>query len=334
MNRRDFLVTLAALISAPVHAQSAARGGRPPQVGIYLTSPPQSLQQHYVKLFVEEMAQLGWVEGSTVAYERAYAAQDLRWPEHSSEMTRIAKVLVERRPDVIWLASSSSARAMLEVTSKIPIVGSAVSEVVERGFAKSLARPGGNFTGISNFAWELGPKRFQLLHETLPRVTRVAVLMHPRNKNTLRELRAIEEIAASANVAIIRAPMEHEDQIDAVFDDIAKSRAEALMISHLPLYQNFRKAILKHAADRRIPAVGHRTFFAEDGALIAYSTVLDEQMRRSAHLVDKILKGTNAGDIPVEQPTKFELAINRRTARTLGLTIPPRVLIQADRIID
>jgi putative tryptophan/tyrosine transport system substrate-binding protein len=334
MKRREFLVALATLALAPARAQGPARTGRVAQVGIYLTSPPETLQQHYVRLFIQEMAQLGWTEGSTVAYDRAYATRDLRWPDHKVEMNAIAKALVERKPDVIWLASSSSATAMLDVTRTIPVVGSAVSEVVERGFAKSLARPGGNFTGISNFAWELGAKRFQLLHEMVPKLARVAVLMHPRNANTLREVKAIEAVAAPARVTIVRALMEREDQINAAFDEIVGHRAEAVLIAHLPLYQNARKAILRRAAQERIPVVGHRTFFAEDGALMAYSTVLDEQMRRSAYLVDKILKGANPGDIPVEQPTKFELVINRRTASTLGLTIPPRLLIQADRIID
>jgi len=334
MNRREFLLAVAALAVAPAYAQTPFRAGRLPQVGIYITSPPETLQQHYVRLFVEEMAQLGWVEGNTVVYDRAYARRDLRWPDHRAEMSAMAKALVERKPDVIWLASSSSANAMLDVTRTVPIVGSAVSEVVERGFAKSIARPGGNFTGISNFAWELGAKRFQLLHEMLPKLTRVAVLMHPKNDNTLRELKVIEAAAARAHVTVVRAAMEREDQLDGAFDDIARNRAEAVLIAHLPLYQNMRKAILKRAADQRIPIVGHRTFFAEDGALMAYSTVLDEQMRRSAHLVDKILKGANPGDIPVEQPTKFELVINRRTAKALGLTVPQRLLIQADRIID
>jgi putative tryptophan/tyrosine transport system substrate-binding protein len=334
MKRRQFLAALATFALAPAHAQAPARAGRVGQVGIYLTSPPETLQQHYVRLFIEEMAQLGWTEGSTVAYDRAYATRDLRWPDHKVEMNAIAKALVDRKPDVIWLASSSSATAMLDVTRTIPVVGSAVSEVVERGFAKSLARPGGNFTGISNFAWELGGKRFQLLHEMLPKLTRVAVLMHPRNANTLRELKAIEAVAAPARVAVVRAFMDRDDQLDAAFDEIVRQRAEAVLISHLPLYQNVRKSIIKRAAHGGIPVVGHRTFFAEDGALMAYSTVLDEQMRRSAHLVDKILRGTNPGDIPVEQPTKFELVINRRTAKALGLAIPQRVLIQADRIID
>jgi putative ABC transport system substrate-binding protein len=334
MRRRQFLVALAALSMSPAYSQAPPRAGRIAQVGIYITSPPESLQRHYVRLFVEEMTQLGWVEGSTVAYDRVYASRDLRWPDHKSEMHGIARTLVERKPDVIWLASSSSATAMLDVTRTLPIVGSAVSEVVERGFAKSLARPGGNFTGISNFAWELGAKRFQLLHEMVPKLTRVGVLMHPKNPNTIRELKTVEEAAAAARVSVIRAMMDREDQLDAAFDELAKHRAEAVLITHLPLYQNHRKAILKRATEQRLPAVGHRTFFAEDGALLAYSTILDEQMRRSAHLVDKILKGTNPADIPIEQPTKFELVINRRTARSLGLNIPQRMLIQADRIID
>jgi putative ABC transport system substrate-binding protein len=334
MNRREFLVALTALCTRGVSAQAPARTGRLPHVGIYLTSPPEALQEHYVRLFIDEMRVLGWIDGTTVVYQRANASRNLRWPDDKGEMAAVARGLLERKPDVIWLASSLSATAMLDLTRTIPVVGGAVSEVVERGFAKSMARPGGNFTGVSNFAWELGAKRFQLLHEMIPRLTRVAVLMHPRNSNCLRELKIIEQAAARTRVAIVRADMEREDQIDSAFHTLAKNRAEAVLIAHLPLFQNFRKPILKRAADLRIPAVGHRTFFAEDGALLAYSTALDEQMRRSAHLVDKILKGTPAGDIPIEQPTKFELVINRSTAQALGLTIPETLLVQADRIID
>jgi putative ABC transport system substrate-binding protein len=334
MNRREFLVAFAALCARGAAAQVPARTGKLAQVGIYLTSPPEALQEHYVGLFTDEMRALGWIDGATVVYQRAYASRNLRWPDDRGEMTAVARSLLERKPDVIWLASSFSAMAMLDLTRTVPVVGGAVSEVVERGFAKSMARPGGNFTGVSNFAWELGAKRFQLLHEMLPRLTRVGVLMHPKNSNCLRELKVIEQAAARTRVTILRAHMEREDQMDAAFHALAKNRAEAVLITHLPLFQNFRKPILKHAADLRIPAVGHRTFFAEDGALLAYSTVLDEQMRRSAHLVDKILKGTPAGDIPIEQPTKFELVINRTTAKTLGITIPETLLVQADRIID
>jgi putative ABC transport system substrate-binding protein len=335
MNRRQVLVAFAAALGTRgAWAQVAARSGKLAQVGIYLTSPPAALQQHYVSLFLDEMAALGWIEGSTVAYQRAYASRNLRWPDDRAEMASVARGLLERKPDVIWLASSLSAMAMLELTRTVPVVGSAVSEVVERGFAKSMARPGGNFTGVSNFAWELGAKRFQLLHEMLPKLTRAGVLMHPKNQNCLRELKVIEQAATRARVTIVRAEMEREDQIDAAFHSLAKNRAEAVLIAHLPLFQNHRKPILKRAAELRIAAVGHRTFFAEDGALLAYSTALDEQMRRSAHLVDKILKGTPPGDIPIEQPTKFELVINRTTAKALGLSIPETLLVQADRIID
>ena len=334
MNRREFLVGLAALWAESVRAQVGPRAGKLAQVGIYLTSPPETLQQHYVQLFMKEMTALGWTEGISLNYQHVYAPRHLRWPDHKAEMIALARSLADRKPDVIWLASSMSATAMLNVTRTIPVVGGAVSEVVERGFAKTMARPGGNFTGISNFAWELGAKRFQLVHEMVPKLARVGVLMHPKNPNCLRELKVIEEAAGRVRVSVVRAMMEREDQLDAAFEDLVKQRAEAVLIAHLPLFQNYRKPILKRAAELRLPVVGHRTFFAEDGALLAYSSVLDEQMRRSAHLVDKILKGTPPGEIPIEQPTKFELVINRRAAKALGLVIPESLLVQADRIIE
>jgi putative tryptophan/tyrosine transport system substrate-binding protein len=333
MKRRQLLAGLALLPVAGARAQAPTRAGRVPRVGIYLTSPPETMRR-YVNVFVEGMRELGWVEGSNVLYERAYATSNLVSPKHDDDMIALAKTLVERKPDVIWLASSSSAQAVLHVTRSIPVVGSAVSEVVERGLAKSLARPGGNFTGISNFAWELGEKRFQFLHEMMPKLTRAGVLMQPSNPNCVRELKVIEAAAARVRVTVIRAAMERADDLDDAFAQLVKGRAEAVLIAHAPLFQNYRKVILKRAADHAIPAVGHRTFFAEDGALMAYSTILEDQMRRSAHLVDKILKGTNPGEIPVEQPTKFELVINRRTARSLGLTIPDSLQLQADRIIE
>ena len=332
MKRRQFLAGLAALPLTSARAQAPVRGGKLPRVGIYLTSPPEAMKR-YVNVFVEGMRELGWIEGNNVVYERAYATTNLVSPNDDEKIIALAKTLVDRKPDVIWLASSSNAQAVLKVTRTIPVVGSAVSEVVERGLAKSMSRPGGNFTGISNFAWELGVKRFEFLRDMMPKLTRVGLLMQPSNPNCVRELKAIEAAAAPVGVTVIRAVMERADDVDDAFAHLAKNRAEAVLIAHAPIFQNYRKAILRRAADQGIPAVGHRTFFAEDGALLAYSTILEEQMRRSAHLVDKILKGTHPGEIPVEQPTKFELVINRRAAKRLGLTIPESLLVQA-RIIE
>ncbi|HYC47486.1 MAG TPA: ABC transporter substrate-binding protein [Burkholderiales bacterium] len=281
------------------------------------------------------MRDLGWIEGGNLAYEHArYPLRDLYPPRDNQEMLDIAHELIGRKPDVIWLPSSVSATVMLKVTGTIPVVGAAVSDVVARGFAASLAHPGKNFTGISNFTWELGAKRFQLLHEMMPKLARVGVLMHPKNPNCIREHQIIEEAAQRVRVTVVPAMMEHEDQAAAAFAQLSKGQAEAVLITHYPLFQSSRKAILKLAHEQRLPAVGHRTYFAHDGAVLAYSTVLDEQMRRSAYLVDKILKGTPAGDIPIEQPTKFELAVNRAKAKEFGLIIPETIRVQASHLID
>jgi putative ABC transport system substrate-binding protein len=334
MKRRQFLAGLAALFATPAQAQAPARSGQSPRVGIYLTSPLESLEQDYVRFFMDGMRELGWVEGSTIVYERAYATEPLRSPRHDADMIVLAKTLVDRKPDAIWLLSSPSATALLKVTRTIPVVGGAVSEVVERGYAQSLARPGGNFTGVSNFAWELGAKRLEYLHLMMPAMTRVGVLIVPKNPNCERELNVIRKTAATASVTVIPAMMEREEDAVDAFAGLAKGRAEAVLIAHHPLFQNHRKRILQLAADHRIPAVGHRSYFADLGALMTYSTDLAEQMRQSARILDKILKGTKPGDIPVEQPTKTELVMNLRTARSLGLTIPQVVLGLANRIIQ
>jgi putative ABC transport system substrate-binding protein len=334
MKRREFLAGLAVLFATWAQAQAPARTGRLPRVGIYLTSPLESLERDYVRFFIDSMRDLGWVEGSTVTYERAFAREDLRSPRHDADMIALAQTLVERKPDVIWLLSSLSANAILKVTTAIPVVGAAVSEVVERGYAKSLARPGGNFTGVNNFAWELGAKRLEYLHLMMPAIKRVGVLMVPKNPNCEKELGLIRKAAAKMGLTVIPALMEREEESVDAFASLAKHQAEAVLIAHHPLFQNHRRRILKLAADHRMPAVGHRSYFADLGALLAYSTDLNEQMRQSARLVDKILKGTRPGDIPVEQPTKTELVINLRTARSLGLTIPQGALVLANRIIE
>ncbi|MGZ8263471.1 MAG: ABC transporter substrate-binding protein [Burkholderiales bacterium] len=331
MNRRQFLGALAMLWASCANAQALLRTGKPARVGIYLTSPLATLQRHYVQFFKDGMRELGWVEDSTVQYLPAYPEREL---QSEVEMSAHADKLVALKPDVIWLASSISAQILvLKVKHAIPVVGSAVSEVVERGLAKSLQRPGGIFTGVSNFSWELGVKRFEILRKMMPKLGRVGVLIHPANKNCAREFKLIQEAAAPVRVQVIAANMARESDMDAAFAALARERAEALLIAHHPLFQVLRKQILKRTAGLKIPAVGHRTFFAEDGALFAYSTNLGEQMRGSARLVDKILKGTAPAEIPVEQPTLFELVINGNTVKAFGLTIPDEVDVLKDRII-
>lgn len=337
MDRRRFLVALAALTAPCPFVRAQTRGTRLPTVGIYLTGPMQTTAKAYLTHFFRGMRDAGRIEGTNVRYEHArYPEHDLELSDGLGQMQAIARDLLERRPDVIWLPSSASATAMLSVTDKVPVVGAAVSDVVKRGFAVSLARPGKNFTGINTFTWELGGRRLQLLCEIMPRLRRVGLLMHPSN---VAEQEEVGKAAAGLGVKVIPAairkdtPDDHTD-VNSAFAQLTAEGAEAVLLAHYPLLQSSRAIILELARKARLPAVGHRTYFAQDGALFAYSTVLEEQMKSSAFIVDKILKGTPAGDIPIEQPRSFELVINARTAREYGLTIPHSMRIQANRIIE
>ncbi len=347
MTRRQFLAAFAlALAFGVANAQTPTRTGKPARVAIFFTSPSKSLL-HYEKTFTTAMRDLGWVEGSTVVYDRAYSARELR---HHEEMRAHAAALVSRKPDVIWLLSTVNARAVRDETKTIPIVGAAVSDVVKNKLANSLARPGGNFTGVTNIGWELGAKRLELLHDLMPNLRRVGVLVvrdgaksdgtRLEPNNTKEELALVQQAAKARRIAVFAAEMgDPKDKEEAIayaemaLSELAKNQVQAVLITHLPMFQRYREAILRAAEKHDIPAIGHRTYFAEEGALFAYSSVLDEQLRRSAVIVDKILRGASPADIPVEQPTRYELVLNLKTARSLGLTISPEFMVQVNREI-
>ena len=349
MIRSYIIVAAVAALSAlgPAHAQTPAQAGKPARVAIFFTSPPKDLLG-YEKTFIAAMRELGWVEGTTVVYDRAYPANELRTQE---ERRAHAAELLRRKPDVIWLLSTNNARAVHDETRTVPIVGAAVSDAVRNKLAASLARPGGNFTGVTNIGWELGGKRLQLLHELMPNLSRVGVLVlrddskHDAGNigepnNTKQELALIQETAKPRRIAVFHTemnnPRDKEEAVsnaEAALNELAQHNVQAVLITHVPTFQRYRDAILRAAEKRRIPAIGHRTFFAEDGALFAYSSVLDEQLRRSAVLVDKILKGMSPGEIPVEQPTRYELVLNAKTAKSLGLNIPLEFFVQVNREI-
>jgi putative ABC transport system substrate-binding protein len=209
-----------------------------------------------------------------------------------------------------------------------------VGDPVERGYVQSLARPGGNVTGITNFGTELGPKRLQLLKQALPKTARVGVLIQPLTPTGLKELKLIEEASLPLGVSVTPAMVKHASEIDAAFVSLAKSRVEAVLTTHNELFLTERNRILDLAAKQRIPVIAHRSEMADDGALLSYSSILADQIRRAAHLVDKILKGTKPADISVERPTKFELTVNLKTSKALGITIPQSILVRADKVIE
>jgi putative ABC transport system substrate-binding protein len=282
-------------------------------------------------LFVAIMRELGWVEGRNVVYDRVFVEGG------EARLTAFGAELVARKPDLVYVTTPQAVRAILKTTRTIPIVFGAVNDPVAAGLIKNLARPGGNITGIANIGPELGGKRMQLLREVMPKVSRVGVLVVSVatgvTRGTALDAKLIEE-AAGGSVRVISATAKDATQIDAALASLAESRVQAVLTTHHGLFRRESKRIVALASRQRIPVVGHRSDMANDGALMSYSSIFSEQIRRSAHLVDKVLRGTKPADIPVEQPTKFELVVNMKTAKALGITIPQSILLQATRVIE
>ena len=328
IERRKFLFGLAAIYATSARAQAPERAGKPVRVGI-LASTAQAENQIFENPFLAAMRELGWVEGRNIIYDRVYADDDV------ARLQALAAELVARKPDLIYTPNAPPTLAAFAKTRTIPIVFSAVADPVDQGLVKSLAHPGGNVTGVASISWEPGGKRLQLLKQALPKVTRVGVLVNPLFPHSAREQKLIEQAGAILGITVIPVVVKQAQELDAAFAALSKSRAEALLPVHVAFFVvSVRKRILDLAAKQRLPVIGPRREFAEDGALMSYGSILSEQVRRAAHLVDKVLKGTKPADIPVEQPTIFELVVNMKTAKTLGITIPGEIMLQATRVIE
>jgi putative ABC transport system substrate-binding protein len=280
-----------------------------------------------IEAFRQGLRELGYVEGKNIVIEYRYAeGKPDRLPALAAELVRF-------KIDIIVTGGSSPTRAAKEATVTIPIVMSQDIDPVGSGFVASLARPGGNITGLSNFAPELSGKRLELLKETVPKLSRVAVLgasTLPANAQALREV----ELAAGA----FKVQLQYLDVIDpkdieAGFRAASRGRAEAVLALPSAVLISHRTQIADFAAKNRFPAIYYATEFVEDGGLMSYAPNFPDLSRRAATYVDKILKGANPADLPVEQPKKFEFVINLKAAKQIGLTIPPNVLARADKVI-
>jgi putative ABC transport system substrate-binding protein len=324
ISRRAFIGGLATLSASGLTAARAKAPGEKVRVAILSASSSSS---HLASLwFVEAMRDLGWLEGSNIVYDRAYGEGD------ETRLPELAAKLLARRPDLVYVQTHPEARAVLEKTRTIPIVFGAANNP-HPGLVKSLARPGGNVTGIANIGWELGGRRMQLLREAIPGMTRVGVLASAIRRTSSAEYKLIVE-AAGGEVHVFPSYVKEGSDVDAAFAALRKHRIEAILVTHLAIFRRERSRILDLAARQRIPVMGFRRDMAEEGALMSYGALSSEQVRRSAHIVDKILRGTKPAEIPVEQPTRFELLVNLRTARTLGITISQSILVQAESVIE
>ena len=325
---------LGALLGGVLAAPRAGRAQQPakvPRLGFLgtasLDSPEMELSRRAVR---EGLREHGYVEGQNIVLEYRLADGNVdRFPALATE-------LVNTKVDIILAMSTLAAREVLRVTRTNPVVVPVMGDPVGDGLVQSLAKPGGNLTGLTFLGPELVPKRLALLKEALPKITRVAGLWHPGafSERTNDEMRKQAEASArSLRVQLQLVEVRSADQLDRAFSTMVRERADAVIVFPSPLLFNERRRSVELAARHRLPVMSNVREFVELGGLMAYGARLTDLFRRSADYVDRILKGAKPGDLPVEQPTKFELIINLKTARALGLTIPPSLLGRADEVI-
>jgi putative ABC transport system substrate-binding protein len=319
------LIMLTAFILASVHLAHAQQAKKIPRIG-YLA--PSSGAGAAEKAFLQGLQSLGYIEGQTIAIEWRFAQEKFdRLPDLASE-------LVGLKVDVIVTSGGyPTVQAVKNATTTIPIVMTRVSDAVDLGFVASLARPGGNITGISILAPELSAKLIELAKETIPKASRVAVLANPSGLNWKLYFKQMDGTARSLGVQLLAVQLRKPDEIESAFNTARSKRADALIIPPSGFLTRHRKRIIELAAQSRLPAIGSNATWAEEGCLLAYGPSIAESYRRAAVYVDKILKGTKPAELPVEQPMKFEFVVNLKVAKQIGLTIPPNVLARADRVI-
>jgi putative tryptophan/tyrosine transport system substrate-binding protein len=289
---------------------------------------PDSGPSLYSEAFRQGLRDLGWVEGQNVAIEYWWADQK------RDRLPDLAREIVRRPVDLIFASTTQAALAAKGATKTIPIVIPVATDPVATGLVKSLARPGENLTGFSLLTEELVAKRLELLKEVAPRTTLLAVLLNPTHPAAAVELRVAERVARLLGLQVHSLQARDPAQLVSALEEITRQRAHALLLVSDRLFVTERKTIAEFGARHRVPVMHFVAEFADVGGLMAYGANIPAMYRRAGALVDKILKGARPADLPVEQPTSFDLAINLKTAKALGLTIPLSLLLRADRVIE
>jgi putative ABC transport system substrate-binding protein len=326
MRRRELITLLGGAAAWPL-AASAQQAGRTYRIG-FLTAGTSGARTFLLPFFVEALQQLGWIEGKNIVFEYRYAENRLdRLPDLAAELVRL-------RVDVIVTEGTLAPIAAKRATTAIPIVMTSGGDPLGSGLVASLARPGGNVTGMSMMVPDLAGKRLELLKELLPQVSRVVVLWNAANPYPARVFRETENAARIMGLEIQSLEVRGPGDFDGVFEVARSKRPDALITIEDPLTVSYRKLIVDFAARNRLPAIHGLREFVELGGLIAYGVRLSDLYRRAAAYADKILRGASPADLPVEQPTKFELLINLRTAKALGLDVPATLLARADEVIE
>ena len=325
MTKLAFVVAIF-LLAAPL-AAAAQQPGKVYQIGV-LETIAASLNSENLQAFRQELTALGYVEGRNLALEyRSADGRAERFPELAAE-------LVRRRVDLILTRGTPAAIAAKKATTMIPIVMAASGDPLGSGLVPNLARPGGNLTGLSAVITELAGKRLELLREAFPTFSRVAMLWNPSNPTAANDWRETVAAARALGVMPLSLEVRKSEDFRPAFEGARKQRADVMVVTLDALMQNHHRQIVDLARRHRLPDVYASREFVEAGGLMAYGVSYPDLYRRAAIYVDKIFKGVRPGDLPVEQPTKFELVINLKTAKALGLTIPPSLLVRADQLIE
>ena len=324
-SKKVFCLALAALLMALSFPADAQQSKKVYRVG-YLSSGPASPPSGRREAFRQGLRELGYVEGQNLIIEYRFAEGKLnRLPELAAELIRL-------KLDVIFAYSTPAVQAIRKATTTLAIV-TVSGDPVREGFVASLARPGGNITGLANLTPELAGKRLELLKEVVPQVSRVAVLWDPDNPGSGLRMRETETAANSLGIKLQSVEVRGSSDFERAFSVMKQERAGALVLVRGRLINDQLPRIVEFAMKNRLPTMYDERGFTEAGGLMSYGTVLADLDRRAATYVDKILKGAKPADLPVEQPTKFEFVINLKTAKQIGLTIPPVALYRADKII-
>jgi putative tryptophan/tyrosine transport system substrate-binding protein len=320
------VLALIGFILASSHFAEAQQPKKVLRIGILFGGRPPAVSDR-LEAFRQALNELGYVEGKNIVIEARYAEGKL------DQLPALASELVRLNSDVIVTGGPQSTRSAKNATSTIPIVMGQDSDPVGSGFVASLARPGGNISGLSNFNAELGGKRLELLKEIVPKLSRMTVIGNSTEPANALFLKEAQLGAAALGIKLQYADVRGTKDLEAGFLEATKGRADAVLVLPASILFSQRTKIADLAAKRQLPAMYISREFVEDGGLISYGTSVPDLFRRAAIYADKILKGANPGDLPIEQPTKFELVINLKAAKQIGLAIPANILARADKVV-
>jgi putative tryptophan/tyrosine transport system substrate-binding protein len=328
MKRRQFIMLLGSATAAwPFTAR--AQQARMPVLGfVSFAQREATLQASWYQAFHDGLRELGWMQGSNVLIEYRFADND------PGRLTALTHELVRLKPDAIFVPTRPALPTVKEITTTIPIVFVSLGDPIAEGWVATLARPGANLTGVAGLSPDLAGKRLELLRELVPSLAKVAVLWNPANRAEEVAVKATETAAQSLGMSVAVEHAGNPTEFDRVFSAIARSGAKAVVVLPDPMFLANRQQLVELTNRSRLPAIYMETGFVAVGGLISYGPNFTELFRRAAAYVDKILKGAKPGDLPVEQPTKFELSINLKAAAAIGVTVPTSILLRADEVIE